>query len=481
METRDTTAPAGCPVDHAAAAAPAAAAVPAATAIGGPRAPLAAQTLGLYLRPTRFMRRCKERYGDRFELKIIPGATVYVLSSPEDVKAMFLAPRDTLHTGKGSDSLEKFFGQSGLAFLDEDEHLARRKAIMPSVKGKALQRIEASVTTMAKEAVAGWPKGKAFSLHPYAHRFTVQVIREVVFGTKVPSCWDELYAVVWDMLRFNRHVWSVVETHNIKPRTHSMLKAIRPLGFHRFARNRAHADALIAQAVAERLESGESGDDMLSMLLSFTHPDGTALTGTEIRDEIMTMFLAGTETTAAGICWALEYLSRTPAAVERIRAEIADGAGDPYLTGVVNEALRLRPPTPQIIPREVVKPIEINGVRYEPGSWLWASGYLLHHDPQLYPDPEEFRPERWFTTKPSAHTWIPFGGGHTRCLGDRVGLLELKAVLREALTSCELGRPDPKPEEPRSRSIVVMLSQHGTRLHLRPRTAAPSLASEASN
>ncbi|WP_432015112.1 cytochrome P450 [Streptomyces cucumeris] len=446
-----------------------------ASALPGPRTPMIVQGMQLFRNPVSYMLNCRERYGKRFELNIMPeGSTIYVISDPDEVKAMFLAPRDILHTGNGSSALEKFIGQTGLAWLDEEKHLARRKQLMPSIKGPAHKRIEASVHEMAERIVATWPRGEVVALYPYIHRFTIQVIREVVFGKAVPSCWDELFEVVWDMLSLNRRVSCMIETHTMSPFAVKMLRAIRPLGLDRFFKNRERADRLIAQAVAERMESGEPGDDMLAVLLGVTREDGSPLSAVEVRDEIMTMFLAGTETTSAAICWALETLSREPAARERLVAEIDEG-GDAYLTAVVHEVLRMHPPTPQIIPREVMKPIEIGGVRYEPGMHLWASGILVHNDPAIYPEPQAFRPERWLDTKPSAHTWIPFGGGHTRCLGDRIAILEIKAVLREVLSTCELHRKDPTPEGPRSR-IVTMTTKHGTRVELRRRIRATNTA-----
>lgn len=464
---------AGCPVDHAKPQAKPAA-VPAST-LGGPKGPLPIQALKLFSHPSEFMTKCRQSYGSRFRVNIFPGAQIYVLTDPDDVKAMFLAPRDVLYTGSSSAQIEKFTGQTGLAWLDEDEHTKRRKTLMPSFKGGALQRIDAAIGAMAEQYVAQWPRDRVVSLHPYVHRFTMQVIREVVFGNAVPSCWDELFEELMRMLDFNRRKASLLLLHRLSPAKMKMVRAIKPLGVDDFVKTRARVDALIAKAVKERLESGVSGDDMLSVMLSLTKDDGSQLSGVEIRDEMMTMFLAGTETTAAGICWTLEYLTREPEVLKKVLAEIDEGTDDAYLTAVVHEVLRLRPPTPQIIPRAVMKPIEIGGIQYGPGMHLWASGYLLNRDPERYPQPDEFRPERFIGTKPGAYTWIPFGGGHTRCLGDRIAILEMKAVVREVLSTCELRRADPKPEAPRSRAVVI-IPEHGTRLELRAKAPKRSLA-----
>jgi cytochrome P450 len=472
-----------CPVDHAAdgstspePAAPRPRAAISATALPGPRMPALMQIFTYWKRPAVFVERCRERYGSRFALRIrVPPRPLYVLSDPEDVKQMFLAPPDVLHTGKGSATIEKFTGQSGLAWLDEDEHKVRRRLLMPSFHGKALQRIEASIAEMAERDVATWPRGKIMALHPLIHRFTLNVIREVIFGRVPPRRWDELLDVLTGMMRFNDRMASAMLIHKMSPAGVRLLTAIRPLGLHDFLKLRERADALIAEAVEERRNSGELGNDMLSVLLGVTHDDGSPLNAVELRDEMMTIFLAGTETTAAAITWAFEYLSREHAARDRLVAEIDEGENDAYLTATVQEVLRLRPSIPQIIPREVMKPIEIGGVRYEPGMLLWASAYLLDRDPSLYPDPYAFRPERFLGTKPGVYTWIPFGGGRIRCLGDKIAILEMKAVLREVLTQCELRRVDPQPEAPRSRS-VSQLPAKGARLELRPRSPEASLA-----
>ncbi|MEV6766774.1 cytochrome P450 [Streptomyces sp. NPDC051105] len=490
----------GCPVDHSALAAasgasaageapeisgaerPAESAAPhqraamPATALPGPRIPAPLQIIKYWKRPADYVERCQDQYGGRFALRIrVPPKPLYVLSDPEDIKQMFLAPADVLHTGTGSSTIEKFTGQSGLAWLDEDEHKVRRKLLMPSFHGKALQRVGTSIDEMAVREVALWPRGRDMPLHPHIHRFTLHVIREVIFGSKVPRQWDELIEVLIGMMRFNNRIGSAMMIHKMPPAAVKVLRAIRPLGFHEFLTLRERADALIAEAVDERRASGDPGDDMLAVMLGITHEDGSPLTHRELRDEMMTIFLAGTETTAAAIAWSFEFLSREPEALKKLVAEIDAGESDEYLTATVHEVLRMKPSIPQIIPRTVMKPIEIGGVRFEPGMLLWASAYLMNRDPSLYPEPKAFRPERFLGTKPGVYTWIPFGGGRIRCLGDKIALLEMKAVLREVLSQCELHRRDPRPEGTRSRSVSA-LPERGAMLELRPRVREASLS-----
>ena len=475
-KTTPEAVPAGCPADHtAAAAAPAEPAerrtISAKDLPMPPMHPLK-QITSYWKRPGGFMEDCRDKYGSRFALSIrLPAMRYYVISDPEDIKAAFLAPADVIHTGNGSATIEKYTGHTGLAWLDEDEHKVRRKLLMPTMHGKALKRIQETIEGRVVKDVATWPQGRITALHPYTHRLTLEVIREVIFGRVTPSCWDELAATLTEMMKFNDKMTSPLRLHEMPPKLVKVLIAWRPSGLKKFLRLREKVDRLIAQAVAERRASGEGGDDMLAVLLGITHEDGSPLDATELRDEMMTIFLAGTETTAAALAYTFEFLSRETAARERLVAEIDAGEGDEYLTAVVQEVLRLRPSIPQIILREVMKPIEIGGVQYEPGDIIWPSAHLLHHDPKLYPEPHAFRPERWLGTKPTNYTWIPFGGGRIRCLGAEVALVEMKAVIREVLSRYELHRDDPAQEPIRSR-IVITMPEKGARLELRSRKPA---------
>ncbi|WP_406423030.1 cytochrome P450 [Streptomyces sp. NBC_00873] len=468
MNNPEADQPARCPVDHGSAAT--AAAIPA-TTLPGPTKHAVLQLFNYWTRPQAFIEKCRKEYGPRFQLSIrLPPRAVYVLTTSEDVKAMFTAPADVLHTGNGSATIEKYTGQSGLAWLDEDAHKARRKAMMTSYHGGALQRVSTAITETAKTDVATWPRNTPIQLHSHIHGFTMNVIREVIYGPNGPKRWKELHGLLLEMMRFNNGPVSPMLLHKMSPRMIKILRAIRPLGLERFLKLRDRVDALVYESIEEHRASGYRGDDLLSTLLEVTHPDGSPLTDSEIRDELSTIFLAGTETTAAAIAWAFVYLARDKAVTDRLREEMASGE-DAYLTAVVHEVLRLRPSIPQIIVREVKKPIEIGGVRYEAGQHLWASAFLLNRDPNLYEEPHAFRPERFLDVKPGVYSWIPFGGGRIRCIGDRIALQEMKAVIREVLGQCDLYVSDTAPERARSR-IVVNVPSDFARMELRHRVTS---------
>ncbi|MCP9212333.1 cytochrome P450 [Streptomyces cucumeris] len=460
-----------CPIDH---SSPAPKEVIPSTALPAVDMARMRQVLSIWARPEPFLKKARATHGSRFRVTIIPGVPLYVISAPEDVKQMFLAPRDVLHTGSSNTPIEKWTGQNGLAWLDEEEHTARRRSVMPSFRGDALKRVEKEVYRLAKETVASWPRDRAFAVHRFAHHYTTKVILEVLFGEHRPVNEDAMFEEVMKMLEFNSRPSTMKPFHMLPDGKMKRMRLFRPNGVNEFLTRRARVHAMVDAAIEQRERSGAVGDDLLGVMLGITNADGTKPSRVEMRDEIMTQFLAGTETTASAICWAMEYLTHAPHVVERLREEMAEGAGDKYLTAVVHEVLRLGPPIQQIVPREVVKPIEIGGVRYQPGDRLWASAYLLNRDEHNYPQPDEFKPERFLGVKPASHTWIPFGGGHTRCLGDRVALMELKATLTEILTTCDVERADAKPESAHSRT-VVNIPRNGARMVFRPRRATAGI------
>jgi cytochrome P450 len=223
----------------------------------------------------------------------------------------------------------------------------------------------------------------------------------------------------------------------------------------RFAQMRERADELIYELIDERRDEGEERDDVLAMFLSARHEDGSPMSDTELRDELMTLLTAGHETTASELAWAFERLVREPHVLDRLVAEVDAGDDDAYLTATIQETLRRRPVLPNAEPRLVTKPVEIGGWRYEPGACLIANAYLVHHDPDVYRDPYAFRPERFLEEPPGTYTWIPFGGGRRRCIGASFATLEMKIVMRAVLSAYRMETPTHEPELTRRRSITV--------------------------
>jgi len=428
----------------------------------GPRMPSALQTIGWWSRPTAFAERCRARYGRRFTIRLFGQSPFVIISDPEEIKQVFQAPPEVLHPGEGASILEPIVGPNSVILLDEDPHLRQRKLLLPAFHGERMQRLSGLMSELAEREVASWPIEQPVALHPPVRRLTLEIILRAVFGLERGAQLDELRDLLTEVLAFGDSPLSLI------PPAQRLLKGRGPVG--RMERISARADELIFGLIEERREQGGDGEDVLSMLLGARDEDGRPMTAPELRDELVTALVAGHETTASQLAWAFERIAREPHVQSRLHAELDDGADEAYLTATINEILRRRPVLPNAEPRLVKQPIEVGGIRYEPGVVLFASAYLVHHDPDIYPDPYGFRPERFLGQSPGTYTWIPFGGGRRRCIGASFALLEMKLVLRAALQRHEL-RPAGEPEVTRRRGIAFSPSG-GSRVILTRRTPA---------
>jgi hypothetical protein len=308
--------------------------------------------------------------------------------------------------------------------------------------------------------VEGWPHDEPIELHPRLQALTLEVILRAVFGLDSGERLNTLRERLGGILEYGARPGSMLP----------MLQ--RGKVWREFVRGREEADAIIYATIDERRANGNgNSDDVLAMLLEARHEDGSPMSPLELRDELMTLLVAGHETTASELAWAFERLTRTPDVLGRLTEEIDAGDDDAYLTATIHETLRRRPVLPNAAPRLVMEPVEIGGWRYEPGVCLIADGYLLHHDPDVYADPYAFRPERFLDEQPGTYTWIPFGGGRRRCLGASFAMLEMKIVLREVLARNELTPAVPEHEGARRRSITLS-PRAGSRTVLRARRPA---------
>jgi cytochrome P450 len=430
--------------------------------------PSALQTIGWWSRPTAFVERCRARYGDRFTIRLLGQSPFVIISDPEQIKQIFQAPPEVLHPGEGARILEPVVGPHSVILLDEGPHLRQRKLLLPAFHGERMQRLSGLMSELAEREVASWPLEQPVALHPHLQKLTLEVILRAVFGLERGSQLDELRELLTEVLAFSESPLSLL------PPAQRLLKGRGPVG--RMERIGAQADELIFGLIEERRDEHGDGEDVLSLLLGARDEDGEPMTRAELRDELVTALVAGHETTASQLAWAFERIAREPAVQRSLHAELDEDSDDAYLTATVNEILRRRPVLGNAEPRLVKQPVEIGGIRYEPGIVLFASAYLVHHDPAIYPDPYGFHPERFLGQSPGTYTWIPFGGGRRRCIGASFALLEMKLVLRAALARHEL-QPAGVPEVTRRRGIAFSPSG-GSRVILaqRSRTRAPERA-----
>ena len=438
----------------------------------GPRMPTVLQTIGFWSRPTAFLERCRARYGPRFTIRLLSQPPFVVLCDPEEIRELFLAPPDVLHPGEGARILEPVVGRHSVILLDEEPHLEQRKLLLPAFHGERMHRLAGLMGELAQREVASWPREETIVLHPRLQRLTLEIILRAVFGLERGAQLDSLRGLLTEILAFSESPLSLL------PGAQRLLAGRGPVA--RLERAGTQADELIFELIEERRREGADGEDVLALLLGARHDDGSPMSPAELRDELMTALVAGHETTASQLAWALERLAREPAIQSRLSDEFDEGSDEEYLTATIQEILRHRPVLPNAEPRLVKQPVEIGGISYPPGVMLIANAYLLHHDPAIYPEPYAFRPERFLEQPPGTYTWIPFGGGRRRCLGASFALLEMKLVLRAVLESCELRGAGERAETTRRRSITISPARGGqVILHQRPTSDAPSAAAPA--
>jgi cytochrome P450 len=434
----------------------------------GPKVPGAFQLVATWKRPAASMERLRQTYGKRITVKLPFQPPFVILSDPDEIRELFMAPPDVLHPGEGARVLEPLIGKNSVILLDEGAHMEQRRLLLPAFHGEKMKRLVGLMSELTRREVDGWPVERPVALHGPLQRLTLEIILRAVFGLDKGARLDRLRDLLTQVLVFSESPLSVLP---------ALQNATRWLPTQRrFHAVAAQTDALIDELIEERraeLDGEDGRDDVLAMLLRARHEDGSPMSRQELRDELMTALVAGHETTASQLAWAFERLARNPRVVRLVAAELDEGASDEYLTATINEILRRKPVLPNAEPRLTKKPVTIGGFTYPAGVALLASAYLVHHDPDVYPDPYSFRPERFVGRQPGTYTWIPFGGGRRRCLGASFATQEMKIVLGEVLGRFELTPAADRPEQTGRRSITFSPSR-GATVVLHERKAAPA-------
>jgi cytochrome P450 len=427
----------------------------------GPRLPSLVQTVGWWNRPTVYVERLRARYGPRFTMRLLGQPPSVILSDPEDLRELFAAAPDVLHPGEGARILEPIVGRNSVILLDEAPHLEQRKLLLPAFHGERMQRLAGLMAELTDRELDRWPTGEPTVLHPRLQHLTMEIILRAVFGLDEGARCDSLRDRLTSILSFGDSPVSLL------PAAQRVLAGRGRFG--RFEADRAQVDRELFALIADRRREAGERDDVLAMLLAARHGDGSPMSEVEIRDELLTALVAGHETTASSLAFAFEQLARRPEVLERLAADPGD---DRYLEATIDEVLRLRPVLPNAEPRLVKREVTIGGWTYPPGVVLIASAALVHHDPDIYPEPYAFRPERFLDAKPGTFTWIPFGGGRRRCIGASFALLEMRIVLRAAAQRFTVAAAGP-PRRPRRRMITITPGD-GARVRLGRRDRPPA-------
>ncbi|MFL5883969.1 MAG: cytochrome P450 [Thermoleophilaceae bacterium] len=425
----------------------------------GPRMPGAVQGIQFLLKEFELLERCRKRYGDVFTLRMWPFGELVVLSDPALLKDVFTQPPTTLHAGEGNGTFEPMVGPRSIMMLDEDPHLEQRKLLSPPMHGDRMRVYADLMREIADEQIEQWQLGSTFKLLPSFQAIALRVIIRAVFGVDRARDVERLETLILRMIELGDWV-------TMLPLLRRDLGRRSPWG--RFLRARAAADAVIYEHLAKR-RSEESGDrsDVLSLLLRARHADGRPMSDQELRDELMTLLIAGHATTAAATAWSMERILRHPPVLDRLRAELHSDH-DQYLSSVITEVLRCRPVISFAV-RQVKRPASVGSWTIDPGVVVGSSAYLTHTRPDVYPDPFTFRPERFEQEAPGTYSYVAFGGGIRRCLGSAFARFETQVVVRRILERCTFSLPDPAPE-PERRQGVVHQPARGARVRLESRT-----------
>ncbi len=424
-----------------------------------PALPAAIQTAACRWFPFAFFDWCRRKHGDRFTLYPVDMRPSVFLSHPDDIRTTLNAPAALLHPGEGGETIRPIVGSQSFMLRDADEHMQGRRAIHPSFTTSALATHTLAVNATVRDEIASWPLNSPFPVHSRLRSMSLRVILNTVFHED-PARLRALHDHMLKMLNVT------VSFALVEPRLRH-LPVWRGIWKH-FMQERQHVDREIRRLIAR--SRGDAREDVLSRLLAARLPDGSPMTSSQIRDNLVSVILAGHETTASEISWALQLLAHNPKAQSRIAEEIDADNGDDYLQATVAEVLRHRPVFLFAIPRVVVEPIEIRGWIYRPPAQLLACIYLLHHDPALYTDPDVFRPERFLLDAPLPDQWLPWGGGRKRCPGRHLATLEMQATIRELLTTRRILPAARALERARWRSVIVTPA-HGGQVVLHGRQA----------
>jgi cytochrome P450 family 135 len=402
----------------------------------GPRLPAFAQTLVWAVAPTWLMDRCAHALGDAFTLTFTPsGMQLVLISDPQAVKTLFTAPPDVAPSAAGNSPVRPVMGERSVLILTGAEHIRQRKLLLPPFHGERMREYEQTIVAATRAEMQSWPLGEPMRLQDRTRAITLEVILRAVFGVEAERM-DALRDAIDGLLaplQSLRLIWLALRRMSLERPTGAIGRALDRLDetiYAEIARRRVQED------LAERT-------DILSLLMQARDEDGQPMTDDELRDELVTLLLAGHETTATSVAWAIERLVRAPEKLARLVAEIDAGVeqgGERYANAVVNETLRVRPVVP-VVARVLTEELELGGYRMPAGTRVMPSIYLTNRNPSVYDDPAEFRPERFLENAPDTFAWIPFGGGIRRCIGASFAQLEMKLMLRTMLSELEPSLP----------------------------------------
>ncbi len=419
------------------------------------------QTFQWLSSPLEYMEDCAKRYGDLFTLRLGQNSTPQVfISNPQAIQQIFNTTPKQLDSGEAAGVKSPLLGQQSLLALDGKPHQRQRKLLTPPLHGERMLAYGHLIGNITAQVTSQWQIGEPFTVLPFMQEISFQVILKAVFGLEDGSRYEKLKELLIAILNPKTPIIRTVLL--LFPSLRQDLGAWSPWG--KYLRLRQQIDELIYAEIQERkAQPDPSRTDILSLMMSARDEAGEPMTDLELRDELMTLLVAGHETTATSLAWAFYWVHHLPQVREKLLEEL-DKLGEnpdpntifqlPYLNAICCETLRLYPVAISALNRVVKSPLQIGGYKFEPGTLLIPSIYLTHHREDLYPQPKQFKPERFLERQFTPYEYLPFGGGNRRCIGMALALFEMKLVLVTILSHWQMELADSKPVQPIRKGLL---------------------------
>ena len=427
----------------------------------GPTTPWMLRVFKLIFHPLEYLEDNARQYGDIFKMGGEKSPPFVYISNPQAIKEIFSADPELFESGRGNAILRYFLGDNSLVLLDGAKHQRQRRLLMPPFYSDRIRDYSQLICDITKEVTGRWQVGKPFTLRLFMQEITLRVILRAVFGLDDGERFKQLRHLLSKLMdMFNAPISS---TLLFFPSLRQDWGEMSPWG--RFLRLRDRVKQLIYEEIRERRKIGDfSRNDILTILLSARDEAGESMTDDELHDELMTLLVAGHETTASALTWALYWIHYLPNVQEKLRYEL-ESIGDntsptdiaqlPYLTAICQETMRIYPVAPSTFVRVLKAPMELMGYQFEIGTSLLPSIYLVHHREDLYPEPKSFKPERFLQRQYSAYEYLPFGGGNRRCIGAGLAMLEMKLALATIMSNFQLALTHNRLVKPMRRGLTI--------------------------
>lgn len=419
------------------------------------------QLLNWIFRPYSFLDDCTQKYGDTFTVHLAGNTPLVFVSDPQIIKEIFAKDAQLFNAGQNNKILKPLLGNQSLLLLDGKRHKRERKMLMPPFHGEAIHSYSATICQITQEAIQEWQTGEKFLASRAMQKITLELIVQIIFGLKEGKRYEQLKSLLVSLLNLTGSPLGSLML--FFPKLQQDFGAWSPWG--KVIRQRQQIyDLLQTEIESRRQQPSLLGTDVLSLMLLARDETGQPMADLELKDELMTMLVAGHETTATVLSWALYWIHRLPEVKTKLQEELSSLANDaeylqitnlPYLSAVISETLRICPILPITFPRTTQQDLEIKDRFFVAQTRLAPCVYLLHQREDLYPDAQTFKPERFLERKYSASEFIPFGGGNRRCLGYALAMLEIKLVLATILTNCSLKQVGTKPAKPMRRGVTI--------------------------